>query len=266
MSIIRKGKFAPLLLFFMITCGGSARAGLTADELEDSSDEQGYEQLADHSSRYGNTARGRIQGPASRSSRYEIDNTAKGAYYLSETEREVIVEINLMRADPARYAQKYLVPLRPYFQGNLLKYPGRVPIATNEGIQALEECIRELEHARPISRLSPCKGLSLAARDHVQDQARTGATGHIGSDGSSMDARLNRYGRWDVSAAENISYGFNDARKIVTALLIDDGVQSRGHRKNLLNGSYRFVGVDIGPHRVYREMCVMDFAGEYSSN
>jgi len=136
---------------------------------------------------------------------------------------------------------------------------------TNEGLSALDECIRELEHARPVSSLEPCKGLTLAARDHTHDQGRTGSTGHTGSDGSSVVNRLDRYGRWDLSAGENISYGFNEARKIVAALLIDDGVPSRGHRKNLLNNNFNVVGVDIGPHRVYGDMCVMDFAGGYTS-
>jgi uncharacterized protein YkwD len=136
---------------------------------------------------------------------------------------------------------------------------------TREGVAALDECIRELENARPLPRLSPNRGLSLAARDHVQDQGPIGNIGHSGSDGSSPTSRIERYGQWELTAGENISYGYADARKIVAALLIDDGVPSRGHRKNLLNGSFRVVGIGMGPHRVYRDMCVMDFAGAYRS-
>ncbi|HWR01645.1 MAG TPA: CAP domain-containing protein [Chlorobaculum sp.] len=198
--------------------------------------------------------------------RQETIDTTRGADYMTRTEREVVVEINMLRSDPALYARMYLVPLRAYYQGRLLKYPGKIALSTHEGVSVLDECIRELNRTRPRSSLSPLEGLTLAARDHVRDQGRTGATGHAGSDGSSPLTRLNRYGRWDVVAGENISYGFNDARTIVTSLLIDDGVPSRGHRKNLLNSSFRFVGVDIGPHRVFRDMCVMDFAGGYVSN
>jgi uncharacterized protein YkwD len=67
----------------------------------------------------------------------------------------------------------------------------------------------------------------------------------------------------DISAGENINYGNDDARRIVASLLIDDGVPSRGHRRNLLNGTFKFVGVSIGPHPVYGHMCVIDFAGSY---
>ena len=191
-----------------------------------------------------------------------IDTTAS-AEYLTEIERQVIIEINMVRTDPAEYAHRYLVPLRAYYHHTLFQFPGETAISTNEGIRALDECIKELQVAKPVSPLSPKKGLTLAARDHARDQARTGATGHTGSDGSTTEVRLDRYGKWDISAGENIDYGNGDARRIVTSLLIDDGMPSRGHRRNLLSGTFKFVGVSVGPHRVYRHMCVMDFAGSY---
>jgi uncharacterized protein YkwD len=212
-----------------------------------------------------NNAFGSTPEPASSAWKRETVDTTTGADYMTQTERDVVVEINKMRSDPALYSKKYIVPLRAYYDGKLLKYPGKIAIATSEGASALEECIRELEHAKPASCMSPRKGLTLAARDHAQDQGRTGATGHNGSDGSSIVTRINRYGSWQLSAGENISYGYNEARAIVVALLIDDGVPSRGHRKNLLNNSFNLIGVDIGPHRVYGEVCVMDFAGGYTS-
>jgi uncharacterized protein YkwD len=49
--------------------------------------------------------------------------------------------------------------------------------------------------------------------------------------------------------------------EIVLQLLIDHGVPSRGHRKNILNGSSNYVGVSIQPHNGYRFNCVQDFAG-----
>jgi uncharacterized protein YkwD len=109
----------------------------------------------------------------------------------------------------------------------------------------------------------PKKGLALAARDHARDQAATGALGHMGSDNSTPIDRISRYGIWDKTAGENIDYGNGDPRRIVVSLLIDDGITSRGHRLNLLNGGFKFVGVSTGAHSVYRHMCVMDFAGSY---
>ncbi len=191
-----------------------------------------------------------------------VDTTA-GIEYLTDSERQVIIEINMARTDPGEYARSFLVPLRSYYRNRLLQYPGEIAILTNEGIRALDECIKELQFIKPLSSLSPKKGLTLAARDHARDQAITGATGHTGSDNSTLGDRLNRYGKWNISAGENIDYGNGDARRIVTSLLIDDGVTSRRHRINLLNGNFKFVGVSVGAHNVYRHMCVMDFAGSY---
>ena len=49
-------------------------------------------------------------------------------------------------------------------------------------------------------------------------------------------------------AAENISYGKETALGIVLQLLIDDGVASRGHRKNLFGESLGTVGVACDTH------------------
>ncbi len=191
-----------------------------------------------------------------------VDTTA-GVEYLTDSERQVIIEINMARTDPAEYARSFLVPLRAYYRRTLLQYPGEIAILTHEGIRALDECINALQVTKPVPSLFPKEGLALAARDHVRDQATTGAAGHAGSDNSTPIDRISRYGKWDISAGENIDYGNGDARRIVTSLLIDDGVTSRGHRINLLNGAFKFVGVSVGAHDVYRYMCVMDFAGSY---
>jgi uncharacterized protein YkwD len=193
----------------------------------------------------------------------ETIDTTTGTDYLTENERQIIIEINMVRTDPAEYAHRFLAPLRSSYHDKLLQFPGEIAISTNEGIPALDECIKKLEDSRPLSPLVPRKGLTLAARDHARDQGKSGATGHTGSDTSTMESRLKRYGRWEISAGENIDYGNGDARRIVASLLIDDGVPSRGHRSNLLDRSFKVVGVAVGPHHVYGHMCVMDFAGSY---
>ena len=191
-------------------------------------------------------------------------DTTQGADYLNDVERQVIIEINMVRADPAEYARTYLVPLRKYYKGSLLSYPGETVIRTSEGPRALEECIQRLLSAKPVRMLSPKQGLSKAARDQARDQAKSGKTGHTGSDGSTADARVSRYGTWDQAMGEVIDYGNTQARRIVASFLIDDGVASRGHRKNLLDPDFGTVGVAVGPHPVYRAMCVIDFAGSYN--
>jgi uncharacterized protein YkwD len=190
-------------------------------------------------------------------------DTAAGAAYLSPLEREIILELNMVRTNPAAYAaiaQAWL----GYYQGKLIKLPGEVAIRTDEGPAAVRELVGFLQAAKPLPPLTPSAGLSHAARDHAADQGRTGATGHTGADGSSLSRRVERYGRWTRTIGENIDYGWNRARLIVLSLLVDDGVASRGHRANIMNKDFRRVGLACGPHPVYRNLCVMDFAGGYS--
>jgi hypothetical protein len=195
--------------------------------------------------------------------RRESIDTGASADYLTETEKQVLLEINKVRADPAEYAKRYLVPLRLFYHGKLFLVPGETAISTIEGIAAVDECIKELQQTKPLKALSPRRGMSLAARDHVKDQGRTGATGHTGKDGSLASERMNRYGKWDIAAGENIDYGNGNASMILVSLLVDDGVPSRGHRRNLLDKAFKFIGLSVGSHPVYRHMCVMDFAGAY---
>ena len=51
--------------------------------------------------------------------------------------------------------------------------------------------------------------------------------------------------------AENISYGCETALETVMQLVVDDGVSSRGHRKNLLNRDYEYCGYYTGMHSKY---------------
>jgi uncharacterized protein YkwD len=193
-------------------------------------------------------------------------NTASDAGYLSSLEKEIILEINKLRSDPARYATDFIVPLAKYYKQKFLYYPGDLPLLTKEGVTALHECVSDLKRQRPLPLLFPDYELTKAARDHVKDQSRTGRTGHIGSDRSTMRDRIERYGTWQKRIAENIAYGGKSARQIVIYLLIDDGVRDRGHRKNFLNPELKIVGVAAGSHPEYGMMSVMDFAGSLKSN
>lgn len=187
-------------------------------------------------------------------------NTAKNANYLSPIEKEIVYEINLFRSNPAKYARDYIAPLEKYYDKKILHYPNDKSILTHEGVKALRECVEALKKASPKAIMQPSEALSKAAADHANDQAKTGKTGHTGSDRSDFKQRIERYGVWQKQIAENIAYGNSTARQIIIFLLIDDGVQNRGHRKNLLHPVFETVGVAYGSHPVYETMCVTDYA------
>jgi len=125
------------------------------------------------------------------------------------------------------------------------------------------ECVKVMNAQQPLAPFQPSKGLTRAAKDHSSTQSLTNQVGHAGTDGSSPFDRIKRYGSY-MTAGENIDYGCSSAREIVVSLLVDDGVESRGHRKNIMNKNYTTVGVGYADaHKVYRCMCVIDFTGKF---
>jgi uncharacterized protein YkwD len=193
-------------------------------------------------------------------------DTARGIDYLTPAEKEEVFEINKLRSDPGRYANLYLMSKRGNYSGKLYRRPGQVDLMTAEGVRALDESISQLKRLKPVKPLIPSRGLSRSAKDHAVDQAETGNAGHIGKDGSSAETRMNRYGKWEKMAGENISYGHDSTQEIVFQMLVDDGVSSRGHRRNLMQSSFRFIGLAMGSHPKHDYLCVIKFAGEYREN
>jgi uncharacterized protein YkwD len=180
-----------------------------------------------------------------------------------ETSGSAIVrEMNLARQNPALYAT-FIEELRGNFQGNLLVLPGRVPLRTKEGTRALDEAISFLRSAAPQAPLAFSAGMSKAAEDHCAEQAGGGMS-HKGRGGSSTGERINRYGTWSGTWGENLSCGRSGAREIVMALIIDDGLKHRKHRKNIFSPSFGYAGAAVGPHATYRTICSIEFAGGYA--
>jgi uncharacterized protein YkwD len=188
--------------------------------------------------------------------------TASASAYLHPLEKEIVREHNLARSQPRRYAG-LLTELRKHYRDKIVERPNRPPFSTQEGIEAVDEAIVFLHRAPVLVPLDPSHGLSLSARDHVEDQGPKGETGHIGSDLSALRDRVGRYGSWRQIIAENIAYGPTTARDVVMGLIVDDGVADRGHRKAIFNPFLRVIGVHCGYHKVYDVMCVMNYAAGF---
>jgi uncharacterized protein YkwD len=154
----------------------------------------------------------------------------------------VLDEMNFARARPAEYARE----LRRDLHGS-------------DDPAAVAEAIGFLERQAALPPLDSDRRVAAAARQHTQAQGARGDVGH-GATGA-LGQRLRGQGVWVGLSAENISYGYDDPRDVVRQLIVDSGVPGRGHRRNIFGSSYQLAGVACGPHRAYRFMCVIDFAG-----
>ncbi len=179
------------------------------------------------------------------------------------TDSEILTEINIARTNPEFYIS-LMENMKQYFDGNLYRDPNNTVLMTKEGVAAVDEAISDLKKYGAKGALSISKGISKGCMEHVKDMGPKGLLGHTGSDGSSPGDRMNRFGKWSKSYGECISYGMNNARKIVLQLIIDDGVPDRGHRKIIYDNSYTRLGAAFGSHSKYNYMCVIGFAGAYT--
>ena len=195
-------------------------------------------------------------------------DTAADVDYLTGLEKDIILEMNKVRTNPKKYAELYVQPRIRYFSGRNYSVPGQITIVTQEGAAAVNSCVSALNGAKSVDLLFPEKGLSFAAKSHVIDQSKTGQTGHNGSDRSTPETRMKKYGTFGGSWTwgENIAYGSSTGRDIIVDLLIDDGVPGRGHRANIMNSAFKQTGVGFGTHTQYRTSCTITYASGYTSN
>lgn len=164
---------------------------------------------------------------------------------------DVLNELNLARTNPQAYARAL---------EDAANYRSRASGAYDDPI-AFEEAFEFLERQRALPPLGPDAALEGAALAHAHYQGEAGAFGHEGPGGETLGERLRRHGAFASLMAEDISYGYASPREVVLQLIVDSGVPGRGHRNNIFNPAFRQAGVACGPHRVYRSMCVVDFAG-----
>ncbi|MCU0426790.1 MAG: CAP domain-containing protein [Candidatus Kapabacteria bacterium] len=168
---------------------------------------------------------------------------------MSALDSAILQEINLMRSNPKNY-----IPIAEE------EFIHNAPIlAPREGMMVLRELVQTLINSPNLTPLQTALPLRLAAFDHAEDLAAHTQYGHRGTDGSLPHTRLERYTFYRKMLGENIGYGIKSARTLVVGLLLDDGVQGRGHRGNLLNPRNRSIGIATAEHPMYPCVCVQMF-------
>jgi len=183
-------------------------------------------------------------------------DTGRGFGGLSDLEADVILEINKVRANPDVYAEQYILPRVQKFKDKAYG-----DLTTKEGTVAVMDCYNALKAAPKVHPLNPDEKLIQLARYHTGKQSKTSETGHDTPGGKTITKRFKKLVKKGYAVGENLSYGEDTAREIVIKLLIDDGIPSRGHRKNIMERGYINVGVSYGDHQHFGHMCTIDFSG-----
>lgn len=180
----------------------------------------------------------------------------------AQVEHDFYVELNNLRKDPSSIIP-HLEAIRKQFKGEVLYRPGEIPLQTCEGVVAIDECIEELKKAEPLGPVERVNSLDNAARAHCNDIGPKGLTSHDGTDGSNCSDRIERFCEWEDTCAENLDFGSKNGLHCLLSLLIDDGVQGRGHRKNMMNPAIKYVGIAGGAHKEYEGCLVLNLVGNY---
>jgi hypothetical protein len=180
-------------------------------------------------------------------------NGGTESFALSGMESEVAKQVNDLRMHPREWAD-YLAGLKPGPMDWIMR---------RDNPEGLSEAVNFLKSVKPRTPLVVSKGLSLAAAALVKDHGPKGLTGHRGSDGKDAYYRMNSYGIWDEKAGENLYYGYNNADKLIMAVLTEGGSLGLEQRRNVFSDDFHFIGIACGPHNVYGTMCIMDFAKTY---
>jgi len=166
--------------------------------------------------------------------------------HAQSREEEVLKLLNTVRANPKAFITSHV---NTYLKARDLN--------NNRYAKSL---VADLKKCQKMDELKSSKILSAVAQMHALDMGKTGLVGHTSSDGTPFSDRLRKKAKAGGMIGENCDYGNEEPLDIVMALLIDDGIKSLGHRRNILEPHYRWIGIAIEKHKTYRVNCVMDFA------
>ena len=181
---------------------------------------------------------------------------------MSDFNEDLIMEINLLRTNPKKYA-KTISKYMNYFKGNLLCLPDtNAGIQTEEGVEAFKEAVDFLNKQEKIEPLKPSKGLCRIAEEFIAIYQKPDSGELANKD---MEDIINKYGAFSGSFSRAMDFGGETAEMAIINLVVSDGDPSRGQRESLLSTEIKKVGVANGEHEVYRHCSAIITATEFDN-
>ena len=181
---------------------------------------------------------------------------------MSDFNEDLIMEINLLRTNPKKYA-KTISKYMNYFKGNLLCLPDtNAGIQTEEGVEAFKEAVDFLNKQENLEPLKPSKGLCRIAEEFIAIYQKPDSGELANKD---MEDIINKYGSFSGSFSRAMDFGGETAEMAIINLVVSDGDPSRGQRESLLSNEIKKVGVANGDHEVYRHCSAIITSTEFDN-
>jgi len=169
--------------------------------------------------------------------KYLVCNTAKSVTYMTEKEKEVIYILNMARMDPRLFC-KTVVP------------NAHVLCGADTTRKFYKSLVKQMMTMQPVKLAQPDQLCYKSAYCHAESSGKTGYTGH--------DRQTEECKKVKKFNGECCHYGSANPAAIVLSLLIDEDVESLGHREICFT-EYPKVAASIQPHKGYSWVTVIDF-------
>ncbi len=178
--------------------------------------------------------------------------------FMTKREQSMIEEINLLRSNPKGYVlfiEDYINALQEEIDNG-----GASNKFYKEEIKAATELIGVLKSTPALSILKPHSGIYEAARLHGMDMTTNEFFGHKGTDDSLPWDRIMKNATDIKDANENLVGGPYEVRQAIIILLVDTGIQDRGHRKTLLQPDWEYVACyEVGQINKFTNCWIQNF-------
>jgi uncharacterized protein YkwD len=155
----------------------------------------------------------------------------------------VVFYSNMARVDGKKFVSTVL---KPYLE----------MIGDTDYTPYLQGLITSLNTKKNLEPLKHNVLLEMMGKGYAMSAGRQGIAGH-----ARFDQRFWLLRSLKKAHGENCSYGKSSPVEVVVQLLIDEEVPSLGHRKNILSGTFKKIGVGFAPHRSFLGVnCVQEFS------
>lgn len=126
-------------------------------------------------------------------------------------------------------------------EGLLQVEQGPQELAQANGGNTIQQVVALVNQVRSRAGLAPLtvnRQLTQAAMGHAQDMAQNDFLSHTGSNGSTMQSRVEAAGYSWAALGENVAAGQPDAQSVMRSWM-----GSEGHRSNILSPDFTEIGV-----------------------